>query len=100
MKQPRRQHIDGIQTRFDQRRPTFEEDGLVFYNRYWPPTHPAEGGETETFKRYFAQMLEAIITRCIAGSGCEAKRRESHRARWLSVCVCYVFGVDVTVRGD
>ena len=52
-----RQHIDKIQTRSDQPRPTFEEDGLAVYNRYWPPAHPARGGETETFEAFFAGLI-------------------------------------------
>src|SRR5262249_7952193 len=47
---PSRAHIDAIQTRSDKPRPTFEEDGLTVFNRYWPPAHPTRGGEIETFK--------------------------------------------------
>jgi hypothetical protein len=54
---PLRAHIDKIQTRPDRLRPTFEEDGLHIYNRYWPPTHPTSGGEIETFKTFFARLV-------------------------------------------
>jgi hypothetical protein len=49
--------IDGLQTRFDKPRPTFEEDGYVIYNRYRPPVHPASGGEIATFKTFFARLI-------------------------------------------
>jgi len=60
---PLRVHIDKIQTRFDRPRPTFEEDGLHVYNRYWPPAHPASGGEIETFKTFFARLIPSDIER-------------------------------------
>jgi hypothetical protein len=57
MKHPLRAHIDKIQTRSDRLRPTFVEDGLTVFNRYWPPTHPTSGGEIETFKTFFAHLV-------------------------------------------
>jgi uncharacterized protein DUF5906 len=57
MIQPRRERIDGLQTRFDKPRPTFEEDGYVFFNRYRPPAHPTSGGEIETFNAFFAHLF-------------------------------------------
>jgi hypothetical protein len=54
---PLRINIDGIQIRPDRLRPTFEEDGLHIYNRYWPPAHPTSGGEIETFKTFFARLI-------------------------------------------
>jgi hypothetical protein len=52
-----RMHIDGVQRRPDRSRPTFEEDGVTVYNRYWPPAHPKSGGETLTFKTFFARLV-------------------------------------------
>jgi hypothetical protein len=52
-----RARIDGLQTRFDKRRPTFEEDGYIIYNRYRPPVHPAEGGELAPFDAFLARLL-------------------------------------------
>ena len=52
-----RVHVDKIQTRPDRPRPTFEEEGLHIYNRYWPPAHPTSGGEIETFKTFFRAAL-------------------------------------------
>ncbi|HVI67872.1 MAG TPA: primase-helicase family protein [Bradyrhizobium sp.] len=57
MKHPLRVHIDKIQTRSDRPRPTFEEEGLHIYNRYWPPAHPTSGGEIATFKAFFARLI-------------------------------------------
>jgi hypothetical protein len=57
MSHPLRTQIDKIQTRFDKPRPTFEEDGLTVFNRYWPPAHPTSGGEIETFKAFFARLI-------------------------------------------
>src|SRR5262249_28372435 len=57
MKHPLRAHIDKVQTRPDKSRPTFVEDGLTVYNRYWPPAHPTSGGEIETFKTFFAHLV-------------------------------------------
>jgi hypothetical protein len=57
MMHPQRTQIDAVQTRFDQPRPTFEEEGVVVYNRYWPPAHPASGGEIETFEAFFARLI-------------------------------------------
>jgi hypothetical protein len=54
---PLRVHIDKIQTRPDQPRPTFEEDGVSVYNRYWPPAHPTSGGEIKTFEAFFARLV-------------------------------------------
>ena len=51
MTHPLRAHIDAVQTRPDQPRPTFTEDGLTVYNRYWPPAHPTSGGEIATVRR-------------------------------------------------
>jgi len=54
---PLRVHVDKIQTRPDQPRPTFEEKGLHIYNRYWPPAHPTSGGELKTFEAFFARLI-------------------------------------------
>jgi hypothetical protein len=57
MMHPQRAQIDAIQTRSDKPRPTFEEDGVTVFNRYWPPAHPKSGGEIETFKTFFARLV-------------------------------------------
>ena len=57
MKHPSRAHIDKIQTCPDKPRPTFVEDGLTIYNRYWPPAHPPSGGEIETIEAFFARLV-------------------------------------------
>jgi hypothetical protein len=57
MKHPLRAHIDKIQTRPDKPRPTFEEDGVTVFNRYWPPAHPTSGGGIETFKTFFKRLF-------------------------------------------
>jgi hypothetical protein len=57
MGHPLRAHIDKVQSRPDKPRPTFEEDGLTVYNRYWPPAHPTSGGEIATFKTFFAGLV-------------------------------------------
>src|SRR5215468_1825790 len=54
---PSRAHIDAVQTRSDKPRPTFTEDGLTIFNRYWPPAHPTREGEIETFKAFFARLV-------------------------------------------
>jgi hypothetical protein len=57
MRHPLRAHIDKIETRSDRPRPTFEEDGLIIFNRYWPPAHPTSGGEIKTFEAFFARLI-------------------------------------------
>src|SRR5262249_14406974 len=57
IRHPLRVHIDKIQTRFDRPRPTFNEDGVNIYNRYWPPAHPASGGEIKTFEAFFTRLI-------------------------------------------
>jgi hypothetical protein len=57
MMHPQRAQIDKVQTCPDRRRPTFEEDGLSVYNRYWPPAHPAEGGDIAPFEAFFARLV-------------------------------------------
>jgi hypothetical protein len=57
MMHPQRTHIDKIQTRSDRPRPTYTEDGVTIFNRYWPPAHPTSGGEIETFKTFFARLF-------------------------------------------
>jgi hypothetical protein len=54
---PLRANIDKVQMRPDKPRPTFEENGLTIYNRYWPPAHPTSGGEIGTFKTFFARLI-------------------------------------------
>jgi hypothetical protein len=63
MSHPLRAHIDKIQSRPDRPRPTFEEDGLNVYNRYWPPAHPTTGGDIETFKAFFARLVPDDVER-------------------------------------
>ena len=63
MTHPLRAHIDAIQSRPDKPRPTYAEDGLIVYNRYWPPAHPAEGGEIETFETFFARLFPDAVER-------------------------------------
>jgi hypothetical protein len=57
MMHAQRAQIDKIQTRPDKPRPTFAENGLLVFNRYWPPAHPTSGGEIETFKTFFARLF-------------------------------------------
>jgi hypothetical protein len=57
IRHPLRVHIDKIQTRFDRPRPTFNEDGVNIYNRYWPPAHPTSGGEIKTFEAFFTRFI-------------------------------------------
>jgi hypothetical protein len=57
LRHPSRMQIDGMQARSDKLRPTFEDDGEVIFNRYWPPAHPKSGGEIETFKAYLARLV-------------------------------------------
>jgi hypothetical protein len=57
MRHPLRVHIDKSQTRSDRPRPTFSEDGVNIYNRYWPPAHPTSEGEIKTFEAFFARFV-------------------------------------------
>jgi hypothetical protein len=57
MTHPLRAHIDAIQSRSDKPRPTYTEDGLIIYNRYWPPAHPVEGGDLAPFETFFARLF-------------------------------------------
>jgi hypothetical protein len=57
MTHPLRANIDAIQARSDKPRPAFMEDGLIVYNRYWPPAHPAEGGDLAPFETFFARLF-------------------------------------------
>src|SRR5215831_6317745 len=54
---PLRVHIDKIETRSDRARPTFEEEGLHIYNRYWPPAHPTSGGEIKPFIAFLMHLI-------------------------------------------
>jgi hypothetical protein len=57
LENPLRMQIDGTQCHSDKPRPTFEEDGVTIYNRYWPPAHPKSGGEIEPFKVFLARLI-------------------------------------------
>jgi hypothetical protein len=57
MMHPQRAQIDKVQTRSDRPRPTYTEDGLTIFNRYWPPVHPTSGGDFKTFKTFFARLF-------------------------------------------
>jgi hypothetical protein len=67
------------ETRPDQPRPTFAEEGYTIFNRYRPPAHPTEGGTIVPFEIF----LENLVP--------DAKEREwlwhwlAHKARrpWL-----------------
>ena len=63
MTHPLRAHIDAIQCRSDKPRPTFEEDGLIVYNRYWPPAHPTSGGEIATVETFLARLVPDAVER-------------------------------------
>jgi hypothetical protein len=63
MRHPQRAQIDKIQTRPDQMRPTFEEDGLHIFNRYWPPAHPRGGGEIAAFAAFFGRLFPDAVER-------------------------------------
>jgi len=57
MSHPLRAHIDEVQTRSDRLRPTYTQDGITVYNRYWPPAHPTGGGDIETFEAFFVRLV-------------------------------------------
>jgi hypothetical protein len=57
MMQSQRLQIDAIQTRSDQLRPTFMEDGHHVLNRYRPPVHPTAGGDFAPFETFLARLF-------------------------------------------
>jgi hypothetical protein len=57
MMHAQRIHVDGIQTRFDQPRPTFTEKGEHILNCYHPVVHPTTGGDIAAFHAFFAHLL-------------------------------------------
>jgi Family of unknown function (DUF5906) len=57
MMHSQRMHVDAIQTRSDQLRPTFEENGQHVVNRYRPPAHPKTGGNTAAFHTFLAHLF-------------------------------------------
>lgn len=57
MRHRNRVRINKAQTRPDRPRPTFEEDGVTVYNRYWLPAHSTSGGKIETFKTFLARLF-------------------------------------------
>jgi hypothetical protein len=63
MMHPLRAQIDKIQTCPDRPRPTFIEDGLNVYNRYWPPALPAEGGDIAAFEAFLARLVPDVTER-------------------------------------
>jgi hypothetical protein len=81
MRHPQRAQIDKVETRPDKPRPTFEEDGLAVFNRYWPPAHPKSGGEIETFKTFFARLFPDAVEREWMWNYL-ATRRASRGCRW------------------
>jgi uncharacterized protein DUF5906 len=52
-----RRSIRREEMRPDRPRPTFTEDGYHIFNRYRPPTHPAEGGDIAAFETFFARLF-------------------------------------------
>jgi len=52
-----RASIDKVQTRFDQLRPTFTEEGYTIYNRYRPPAHPTGGGTIKPFAAFIKHLV-------------------------------------------
>jgi len=52
-----RHSIRREETRPDQRRPTFKEDGYAIFNRYQPPPHPTGGGDLKTFEAFLAHLV-------------------------------------------
>jgi hypothetical protein len=52
-----RRSIRREEMRPDRPRPTFVEDSYPIFNRYLPPAHPADGGEIEAFKEFFAHLI-------------------------------------------
>ena len=82
MTHPQRAQIDAVQTRPDKPRPTFTEDGLTVYNRYWPPAHPTSGGEIATVQDLF-RAAASRRRRNGNGSGTTSPtRRASRGCRW------------------
>ena len=76
-----RRSIRREETRPDQPRPTFMEDGYTIFNRYRPPAHPAGGGEIEAFKEFFAHLAPTGRNGTGCGTGWRTKRA-GHGCRW------------------
>ena len=82
MTHPLRAHIDAIQARSDKPRPTFTEDGLIVYNRYWPPAHPDRGRRDRDLRRPSSRGCSRT-TRSGNGSGTGSPTRRAGRGcRW------------------
>ena len=82
MMHPQRARSTRSRRRPDQPRPTFTEDGLIVYNRYWPPAHPTSGGELATFETFFARLVpDDDGTGHGSGTG-SPTRRAGRGCRW------------------
>jgi hypothetical protein len=92
MKHPLRAHIDKIQTCPDAPRPTFVEDGLTIYNRYWPPAHPPSGGEIETFKTFLARLIPDAAERAWFWNWLAYKTRKPWTPMVAIIMVAEAFG--------
>jgi hypothetical protein len=59
MSDPARVTVGGRQMRPDMPTPLFIEDRVNQLNQYYPPEHPSEGGETDTFHEMMRSMVPA-----------------------------------------
>ena len=92
MTHPLRAHIDAIQSRSDKPRPTYTEDGLIVYNRYWPPAHPAEGGDLAPFETFFARLFPDAIERKLVWHWLAHKKRRPWVPMVAVIMVAEEFG--------
>ena len=76
-----RHSIRREETRPDQRRPTFTEDGYAIFNRYRPPAHPTGGGDLKTFEAFLAHLVPDATEGHGCGTGWRTKRA-GHGCLW------------------
>ena len=60
---PEKVSVAGRRLRPDMPRPLFEEAGALYVNRYAPPAHPVQGGQTKTFDIFLERLVPNQIER-------------------------------------
>jgi Family of unknown function (DUF5906) len=95
MRHHQRAQIDATQSRSDQPRPTFTEEGHHIFNRYRSPAHPARGGDIAVFETFLARLFPDAAERTWFWNWLAHKARQP----WVPVGVIMVAEEFGTGRG-
>jgi hypothetical protein len=88
--------VGGVRMRPELQRPLFDEGGLFYINRYFPPLHPSTGGSIDVFERRMVALIPNAAERAWVWNWLAAKVQHPE---WRMIALAMIASKHGTGRG-